>query len=159
MKVVRLSALHTGRLYPPGIILGTRFCKRLNQPQGHSAAGRNMSMKNSYDIIGNRTRDLPACSAVANHLCVVKQMCSVLHNVFTPWILFSSGTSVTALDSIGRLAFRRQRKIAKNNCWLCDVGLSVRLSARTNSAPTTRIFMKLDIWGFFETLSRKYRFN
>ena len=26
MKVVRLSALSTGRLYPPGIIPGTHFC-------------------------------------------------------------------------------------------------------------------------------------
>jgi hypothetical protein len=26
MKMVRLSALRTGRLYPPGKILGTHFC-------------------------------------------------------------------------------------------------------------------------------------
>ena len=49
---------------PPGNILGTHFCWRLSEPQGHSAAGRIMSMKNSNDTIGNRTRDLPACSAV-----------------------------------------------------------------------------------------------
>jgi hypothetical protein len=36
----------------------------MNQPQGHRAAGRIMSMKNSNDTIENRTRDLPACSAV-----------------------------------------------------------------------------------------------
>jgi len=36
----------------------------LSQPQGHSAAGRIMSMKNSNDTIGNRTRGLPACSTV-----------------------------------------------------------------------------------------------
>jgi len=36
----------------------------LSQPQGHSATGRVMSMKYSIDTIGNRTRDLPACSAV-----------------------------------------------------------------------------------------------
>ena len=36
----------------------------LSRPQGHSAAGRNTSMKNSNDTIGNRTPDLPACSAV-----------------------------------------------------------------------------------------------
>ena len=33
-KVVRLSVLHTGRLYPPGNIPGTHFCKRLSRPQG-----------------------------------------------------------------------------------------------------------------------------
>jgi hypothetical protein len=65
MKVVRLSALRTG-LYSPGIIPGTRthFSKRLSQPQGHSAAGRIISMKHSSDTIGNRNRDLPACSTV-----------------------------------------------------------------------------------------------
>ena len=59
-----MSALRTGRLYLPGNIHGTHFCYRLSQPQGHSAAGRILSMKNSNDTIGNRTRDLPACRAV-----------------------------------------------------------------------------------------------
>ena len=59
MKVVRLSALGTGRLYPPGDIPGTHFC------EGLSAVGRIMSMKNSNDTIGNRTRDLPTCTVVA----------------------------------------------------------------------------------------------
>ena len=36
----------------------------MSQPQGHSAAGRIMSMKNSSDTIGNRTRNLLAYSAV-----------------------------------------------------------------------------------------------
>jgi hypothetical protein len=49
MNVVTLSALRTGRVYPPGNILGTHFCYRLSRPQGHSAAGRIMSMKNSND--------------------------------------------------------------------------------------------------------------
>jgi hypothetical protein len=34
------------------------------RPQSHCVAGRNISMENSNDTIGNRTRDLPACSAV-----------------------------------------------------------------------------------------------
>jgi len=50
--VVRLSALRTGRLYPPGDIFGTHLCWRLSRRQGHSAAGR------------NQTQDLPACNAV-----------------------------------------------------------------------------------------------
>jgi len=49
---------------PPGNIPGTHFCWRLSRPHGHSAAGRNMSMKNSNDTIGNRTRDSQACSLV-----------------------------------------------------------------------------------------------
>ena len=36
----RLSALRTGRPYPPGNTPGTHFCKRLSRPQGHSAIGR-----------------------------------------------------------------------------------------------------------------------
>jgi hypothetical protein len=64
MKVVRSSALGTGRLYFPGNIPGTHFCWGLNQPQGHSAAGSIMSMKNFSDTIGNQTRNLPACNAV-----------------------------------------------------------------------------------------------
>ena len=50
---------------PPGNIPGTHFCWKLSQSQGHSAAGRIMSMKNSNDTIRNRTRDLPICSAVS----------------------------------------------------------------------------------------------
>jgi hypothetical protein len=42
-------------LYPPG-----RFLVLI----GHSAAGRIRSIENSNDLIGNRTRDLPACSTV-----------------------------------------------------------------------------------------------
>jgi hypothetical protein len=42
----------------------THFCLRLNRPQGHRATGRIMSLKNSNDSIGNRTRDLPVCSVV-----------------------------------------------------------------------------------------------
>ena len=37
MKVVRLSALRTGRLYTPGNIPDGHFCQ--SQPQDHSAAG------------------------------------------------------------------------------------------------------------------------
>jgi hypothetical protein len=55
VKVVRLSVLHTGRLYSSVDNPDTHFCWRPSRPQGHSAAGRIMSMENSCD--------LPACSA------------------------------------------------------------------------------------------------
>jgi hypothetical protein len=64
MKVARLSALHTGRLYPRKY----SWYSSLSQPQGHSAAGRIMSMKNSNDTIGNLSRDFPVCSAVPQPL-------------------------------------------------------------------------------------------
>ena len=41
----------------------------------HSAAGRIMSMKNSNDTKGNRTRDLPTCSAVPQLTCK-KKICT-----------------------------------------------------------------------------------
>jgi len=64
MKVVLLLAHRTGRLYPPANIPGTHFCYRLSRPHGHCAVGRIMSMKSCNDIIGNRTRFLPARSEV-----------------------------------------------------------------------------------------------
>jgi hypothetical protein len=60
-KVV--SLMHQPPL-PPGNTPGTRSCLRLSRPQGHSATGRIMSLKNSNDTIGNRTHDLPVCSIV-----------------------------------------------------------------------------------------------
>ena len=60
-KVVSLK--HRPSL-PPGNTPGTHFCWRLSLPQGHIATGRIMSLKNSNDTIGNRTRDLPVCSVV-----------------------------------------------------------------------------------------------
>jgi hypothetical protein len=59
-----MSALRTGRLYLPRNTPGTHFCQRLSRPQGNNAAGRIMSTKNSNDTIGNRTRNLPTCTAV-----------------------------------------------------------------------------------------------
>jgi hypothetical protein len=69
IKVVRFSVLRTGRLYPPRNIAGTHFCKRLIRSQGHIAAGSCTSIKNSNDIIGNRTRDLAACTALPQIIC------------------------------------------------------------------------------------------
>jgi hypothetical protein len=74
MKVLRLSTLRTGCLYPPENIPGTHFCYRLSRSQGHSATERIMSMKNS-DTFGNRTRNLPACSAV--QISKTKIICNV----------------------------------------------------------------------------------
>jgi hypothetical protein len=63
-KVVRLSALSTGPSLPTGKIPGTHFCYNLSRPQGRNETERIKSLKNSNDSIGNRNRDLSACSAV-----------------------------------------------------------------------------------------------
>jgi hypothetical protein len=49
----------------PGNTPGTHFCQSVSRPQGHSATGRIMSLKNSNDINGFRTRDSPVCSVVS----------------------------------------------------------------------------------------------
>jgi len=40
IKLARLLASRTGRLYPPGDKRGTHFCQRLSRPESHSAGGR-----------------------------------------------------------------------------------------------------------------------
>ena len=67
-KVGRLSALNTGRLYPPAGTSSTYFCWKLSQPQVNSVDGRTESMKNPNDIIGNRTHNLMACNPKSYHI-------------------------------------------------------------------------------------------
>jgi hypothetical protein len=50
-------------IFTPRKIPGTHLCYRLSRPRGHSTAGRTRPIEKSNDI-GNRTRDLPACSIV-----------------------------------------------------------------------------------------------
>jgi hypothetical protein len=63
INVVKLSALRTGCLYPRKFPWYSCLLEPESTP-GSCTAGRIMSMKNSSDTIGNRTRDLPARSAV-----------------------------------------------------------------------------------------------
>ena len=69
---------------PPRNIPGTHFCYRLNRTQGHSAAGRIVSIKNANDTIG-RTCDLPACNAVPQStvpLCAPPHSCGHINSPF-----------------------------------------------------------------------------
>jgi hypothetical protein len=58
------SALRAGLPLPPRNLPGTHFCQRPSRPQGHSKAGRVRLIEKSNDLIGIRTRYLPACSIV-----------------------------------------------------------------------------------------------
>ena len=66
-----LVSPRTGHIYPQEIP-GTQFRQRLSRPQVYSTAWRIALKKNYSDIIGNRTRDIPAYSAVLNQLRVRK---------------------------------------------------------------------------------------
>ena len=79
-KVVSLT--HRPPL-PPGNTPGTHFFQRLNRPQGHSAIGMIMSMKNSNDIIWDRTNDLPICSIEHLPLCYLGPHVCVCVYIYT----------------------------------------------------------------------------
>jgi hypothetical protein len=61
---VRLSALHAGRPLPPGIFLVLISVKGCVDPRAIMQLEGLGQLKKSNDLIGNRTRDLPACSIV-----------------------------------------------------------------------------------------------
>jgi len=112
MKVVWLSALGTGRLYLPGNFPGTHFCWNLSQPQGHSAAGRIMSMKNSSDTIGNRTRDTAACSAVP-------QPTNLSYEPEYLWSLLKTHLEINIIYLTSARTRLEAQDNLLNSCWNC----------------------------------------
>jgi hypothetical protein len=60
---VMLSALRSWRLLPPGIFMVLISVKSWVPPQSHSATWIIRSVEKSSDV-GNRTRNLPACSII-----------------------------------------------------------------------------------------------
>ena len=104
MKVVR-SAQRTGRLYPREIFLvliSFRGC----QSQWHSAAGRIVSMKNSNDTIGHRTRIFRLVARCLNELRHRVPPC----NIVCLFVSFWRGSPQWARASFTRFLDHTQRR-------------------------------------------------
>ena len=108
-QILRQSAQESGKVVspkhrpslPPENIPGTHFCYRMSQPQGHSAAGRIVSIKNSSYTIGNRTRVLPACSAVPQPTALPGALPTIL-NKDNNMVFFAEDTSIIIMYSYRR---------------------------------------------------------
>ena len=84
MNVVRLSALRTARLYTlthPRKYSWYSFLSEAESTPGSTLRPEGLSTKNSNGTIGNRTRDLPACSAVPQPTRVSPLLETAKHNI------------------------------------------------------------------------------
>ena len=66
MNVATLSALLTGRLYSTRKIPGTHSCQRPSRPQGHSAAGTTIAVKNPSQTIGLLVQFVVRCNGTCS---------------------------------------------------------------------------------------------
>jgi hypothetical protein len=80
MKVVRLSALRTGHLYPQKNIAGTHFCQKLSRPKGHSAAGRVLNKSTvKYSVPGLKIIKITHCHRTVKYsMPIVKIVAEVI---------------------------------------------------------------------------------
>jgi hypothetical protein len=104
-NVGMLSAQSSGRLYLPGNIHGNHFCQSLSRPLGHNPIGSIMSMKNSGDTIGNRTRDRPAGGTVPQQTTTPRTPVHGMRDIkFASVLLSVSGLSVRTVTTVANQA-------------------------------------------------------
>jgi hypothetical protein len=74
-------------------IPGTHFCQRLSWPQGHSVARKIRWIEKPNDLIGNLTRDFPACS-------IVPQPTTLLCALLVPLVAFLISVRLDVLATV-----------------------------------------------------------
>jgi len=85
MKVV---VLRTGRLYSQEIFLIS--LKKFSRPQGHSAAGMVVYIKNSSGTKGNQTRYVLSCSSVPVPTALPRAQYNVYITIFVFGLFYIS---------------------------------------------------------------------
>jgi len=87
---MNVVALLLGRLYSQEIFLIS--LKKFSRPKGHSAAGRFMSIKNSGDTKGSRTRYLLSCSPVPVPTALSRALYKVYITIFVFGLFYISNS-------------------------------------------------------------------
>jgi len=80
-------------------------------------------------------------------------VCLVKYTSLSPYGMLFLKLTFQKRRNSGALSQNWEKRMLASSC------LSVCLSAWNNSAPTGRIFLKFDIWVFFENRSRKFKFH
>jgi hypothetical protein len=139
--VANLSALCTGRFYPPWDILVLTSVR--DWIQGHSASGRIKSMKNPEDPIENTTCELPVCSPVPqptapSHTSIIT--CS------RPISLVLRAYILAIYASLKFLSFLLIYEIW-TSCLICSLSTPLPI----HHLPLFRCFKQLSFWPDFPT--------